>query len=280
MGPFSTLMNGRAPQKIWVAVFTCFLSRAVHVETVQKMDSSSFINAIVRFSSRRPGLKKLVSDNGTNFVGANAILKKEMEAYRNSSTQLLATRGIEWEFIPAHTPHRGGVWERIVGLFKRMLATLGKGDATKYDVFHTTIIEMEATLNRRPLCALSQSPNDMEALTPAHILYPATFAHSSAIIIPSGEVEEAEALRSTWKRAQSRVNACKKLFYREYIAILQQRRKWTNDDDESIPRREWKLARVTEVGGSDGLPRHVHVIRADGKTSVHDRTKVVKLEIE
>ena len=290
MGPFKTLMNGRAPQKIWVAVFSCFSSRAVHVETVQKMDAASFINAIIRFSSRRPGLKKLVSDNGTNFVGSNAILRKEMEVFRAASVENLAAKGIEWSFIPPHTPHYGGVWERIVGLFKRMLATLGKGEATRYDVFNTTIIEMEATLNRRPLCPISQSPDDAEALTPAHILYPATFAHSSAVIIPSNEVNEAEALRSTWKRAQARVNACKKMFFREYVTILHQRNKWTNAKnvlkindlvilvDESIPRQEWKMARVVEMEGSDGLTRRVRVIRADKKFSTHDRTKVVRLE--
>ena len=172
-----------------------------------------------------------------------------------------------------------------------MLATLGKGDATRYDVFNTTIIEMEATLNRRPLCALSQSLGDVEALTPAHILYPATFAHSSATIVPSGEVEEAEALRSTWKRAQARVNACKKLFFREYITILHQRNKWKDAKntlnvgdlvilvDESIPRHEWKMARVMETEGSDGLTRRVRVKRADKKVTLHDRTKVVRLEM-
>ena len=292
MGHFNVIMNGRAPQKVWVVIFSCFSTRAVHTEILQKMDASSFINALSRFTARRPGLRKLVSDNGTNFAGACSILRKELEALRDSTTEALAFRRLEWTFIPPHTPHYGGVWERVVGLFKRMISTLGKGDSMRFDVFNTVVIEMEATLNRRPMCALSHSPDDVEALTPAHILYPATFAHSSATIIPQNNVSDADALRSTWKRAQARISACRKLFFREYVTILHQRQKWQRskaslkvDDivilvDESIPRDNWKIARVTHVESSDGLVRRVKVKRSDGRISTHDRTKIVKLEIE
>ena len=37
MGHFNVKMNGRADHKVWVAVFTCFVSRAVHVELLYNM---------------------------------------------------------------------------------------------------------------------------------------------------------------------------------------------------------------------------------------------------
>lgn len=36
--------------------------------------------------------------------------------------------------------------------------------------FHTVLFEAEAMLNDRPITKLSQDPNDLEALTPNHLL--------------------------------------------------------------------------------------------------------------
>ena len=292
MGPFGVLMNRRAVHKVWVVIFTCLSTRSVHSEIVHKLDSASLINAIVRFAARRPGAVKFVSDRGTNLRGADGILRKQMAEWMSSSTANLQARGLEWSFIPAHTPHYGGVWERVVGLFKRLLASVQKGNALQVDVFNTVVIEMEAIINRRPLTAMSTDPNDTEALTPAHILYPATFAHSAAIIVPENPISDADALRCAWRRARSRVNAFRKSFYKEYITLLHQRDKWQQskkdlavDDlvvicDESVARYLWKTGRVTKVEGSDSHVRRVHVRKADGSITLHDRSKIVKLEFE
>ena len=71
MGPFLVKQNGsRAHQKTWVLVFTCFSSRAVHAEVLLDMTASSVINAIAKFAARRPGVKKIFSDNAKNFTKA------------------------------------------------------------------------------------------------------------------------------------------------------------------------------------------------------------------
>ena len=184
MGPFLVKENGRADHKKWVAIFTCLSTRSVHSEIVHKIDADSMINAIVRFASRRPGVRKFISDNGTNFSSAAKILKKEAESWIAASRDRLHEKGLVWEFIPPGTPHYGGVWERIVGLFKRHLAAVSIGDVLHIDTFATILCEIENVINMRPLTAMSTDPLDPEAITPRHILYPATFAHSSAVIVP------------------------------------------------------------------------------------------------
>jgi len=74
----------------------------------------SFIAALRRFSSRRGKSTHIYSDNGTNFVGANRelkelaqFLKEEMKTIERMSGEL----GITWHFIPAYSPHFGGLWE-------------------------------------------------------------------------------------------------------------------------------------------------------------------------
>lgn len=48
----------------WAVLFTCMSTRAIHIEVIELMDSSNFINAI------RGSAKQIRSDCGTNFVGA------------------------------------------------------------------------------------------------------------------------------------------------------------------------------------------------------------------
>ena len=121
MGPFLVRMNGRALHKVWVVVFACMSTRSVHCEVVYKLDHESLLNAIVRFSARRPGSTHFISDQGTNLTKADKVLKEELRQWNASSTERLQQRGLTWSFIPAGTPHRGGSWERVVGLFKRHL---------------------------------------------------------------------------------------------------------------------------------------------------------------
>ena len=70
-GPMTVKHGRRGTQKRWVLLFTCMTTRAVHFELLRDMTSSTFINAVVRFHARRPGLRNLFSDNGTNIRGGS-----------------------------------------------------------------------------------------------------------------------------------------------------------------------------------------------------------------
>ena len=65
-GPFSVKHGGRGYTKRWVLLFTCLACRGVHFETLRVMSAPALINALVRFHSRRPGLRILYTDCGTN----------------------------------------------------------------------------------------------------------------------------------------------------------------------------------------------------------------------
>ena len=68
--PYRRTRGGFASSKRWAVMFTCMSTRAVHLEVIEGMDTSSFINALRRFFSVRGPAKQLRSDCGTNFIGA------------------------------------------------------------------------------------------------------------------------------------------------------------------------------------------------------------------
>ena len=116
-GPFA-VKRGRGREKRYGCLFTCPTTRAVHIETADTLDTDSFINCLYRFMARRGEPRLIRSDNGTNFVGAERELRKEMEAWNKDRIQeVMSRRGSRWMFNPPAASHMGGVWERQIGLF-------------------------------------------------------------------------------------------------------------------------------------------------------------------
>ncbi len=68
------MRGGHAKFKRWAVMFSCMCSRAVHIEVIEMMSTSSFINALRRFFAVRGPTKQIGSDCGTNFVGASREL--------------------------------------------------------------------------------------------------------------------------------------------------------------------------------------------------------------
>lgn len=60
--------------KCYIAVFVCFVTRAVHLELVSGLTTEAFLAFLMRFLSPRGYCSHIYSDNGTNFVGANKVL--------------------------------------------------------------------------------------------------------------------------------------------------------------------------------------------------------------
>ena len=67
-----------AVNKRWGLVFTCLVSRAIHIELLETMDASSFICALRRFFSIRGPALRLRCDRCSNFVGAKTELDESL----------------------------------------------------------------------------------------------------------------------------------------------------------------------------------------------------------
>lgn len=67
--------RGHSASKAFIAVFVCFVSRAVHLEVASDYSASAFLAAFRRFTARHGACADIYSDCGTNFVGADKQLR-------------------------------------------------------------------------------------------------------------------------------------------------------------------------------------------------------------
>ena len=125
----------------------------------------------VRLPSRYSTPAMICSDNATNFIGAEKELRECIEKRNNlNNAAELELMGIKWRFNPPSAPHQGGIWERLVRSFKRVLYTILGTRRLIDEVLNTTFCLVEHALNARPLTPVSADPTDLGAITPNHFV--------------------------------------------------------------------------------------------------------------
>nr|XP_012215649.1 PREDICTED: uncharacterized protein LOC105668053 [Linepithema humile] len=175
-GPFLVTTHaarGQRTYKHFVAVFVCFVTKAVHLECVEDYSTSAFLAAFSRFTSRRGLPTHVHSDNGTNFQGADRELYRAWKSINNDEElrASVVNDKISWHFSPPAAPHFGGLWEAAVKGFKLHFLNVIAGARTLSRAeFVTLLCKIEACLNSRPLAAQSDDPSDLAAITPGHFL--------------------------------------------------------------------------------------------------------------
>ncbi|XP_069109741.1 uncharacterized protein [Argopecten irradians] len=193
--------GGSASSKRWAVLFTCLSSRAVHIELLEEMSSSSFINSVRRFYAIRGKVAEFRSDSGTNFVGAISDLDTTAIFIKDPNIkEFLRESGTIWKFNPPHASHFGGSWERMIGVARRILDSmfLNNNRNLTHEVLSTFMAEVTAIINARPLIPVSTDVDEPLILSPATLLTQKTGSR-----IESFEYfNQKDMLRSQWKHVQ------------------------------------------------------------------------------
>ena len=266
---------GRKQLKRYGVLFTCLTIRCVHIEVVDYIDTDSFINALRRFINRRGRPEVMHSDRGTNFLGASAELKEMIASLNQKQIEDFATRvNFQWRFNPPAAPHMGGVWERIVRSVKQVLTGLMQDRVLTDPQLYTLLTEVESILNTRPLTRASDDVNDLEPLTPNHILLG---RHRNWLYVTENIEEKDISSRKHWRQVQALAELFWKRWKKEYLPHLTKRTTATSqvpnlkiDDlvlvsDDDTKRGKWPLGRVTRVmPGADGVVRVADVKTKEG----------------
>ena len=145
-------------RKVYVCLFTCAVTRAVHLEVVTDLSVETFLLALRRFSSQRSTPSIMMSDNASTYLAAANELRQLFSSSLLSDT--LSQRGIDWRFIPKRAPWFDGFWECLISLTKLSLKKILGRTFTTLPILETLITEVEAVLNDRPLTYLSSDVSD------------------------------------------------------------------------------------------------------------------------
>lgn len=278
--------------KAWVCVFTCFKTRATHLELVHDYSTRSFIAALRRFAARRGTPSQIYCDNATNFTGAHNELKDLHavlfnEVSKNQILEFCCSNQITWHFQPPRSPHFNGMHESIVKLAKYHLHRAVKDTKYTTEQLNTLLCQIESCLNSRPITPLNDDINDLKALTPGHFL----------IMQPMNTLPDPNLLHfnegrlNVWQKIQYQLQNFWERWSKDYLNELQQRSKWCLPQKnlkigqivilhiENSPPNTWPLGKIVETNpGKDGYIRVVKVKTARG---IYQRsiTKVSPLPI-
>ena len=226
--------RGRAQVKNYGCLFTCLTMRAVHIEIADSLETDGFVNALRRFINRRGNPIEIRSDNSTNFVGGEREIRESISAWNQGKiNDLMRQRKIVWKFNPSTASHMGGVWERMIRSVRKVLRVLLKERVVTNEMLRTLMTEVEGILNSRPLTPSSDDPDDLEPLTPNHLL----LCRSNLNLPPGAFTKEDLYCKRRWKQVQYLANLFWKRWTREYLPTLRGKAKVAETAPKPRPRR-------------------------------------------
>jgi len=176
VGPFGVSI-GRSVVKCWLYIFVCLVTTSIRIEVAPNLSATSFINVFQRFlCSSGYRTKFMRTDNGTNYVGANNTLRKEIHTAiqtmeTNTIEQKMDKWEVEWQFGPPEASHHNGIVERQIRTIRKALdgiTDLNLKNPTE-DEFFTICKMAEYIVNCRPLTK-SLSNDGLPLLRPIDLM--------------------------------------------------------------------------------------------------------------
>ncbi|XP_045027159.1 uncharacterized protein LOC123470673 [Daphnia magna] len=154
--------------KSYACLFTCAVTRAVHLELTKTMSARDFLLAFRRFSARRGSVSIMYSDNAQTF----RCVSKHLKVLRSDPAihDLLAMRKTVWIFSTSLAPWWGGFWERMVRTMKDLLRRSNGRACLEYDEQEVSLIETESVVNARPLTYVAEGSDEPLPITPNQFL--------------------------------------------------------------------------------------------------------------
>ncbi|XP_074657298.1 uncharacterized protein LOC141910505 [Tubulanus polymorphus] len=284
----------------YICLFTCANTRAIHLEVVTDMTTSTFLHALRRMAARRSLPQKIISDNQSTFIASNNAIKKIYESIE--TRKYFSLHRSEWVMITRRAPWFGGFYERLVGITKTAIKkVLGRARISLLELI-TIVSETEQAVNNRPISYCSSDVDDPEPLTPSHFLHGRVLTSLPHLFVSYDELTDPTLgnMPSEFEKRSVRIGSLKQHLWKrwaeEYVTALRERhiqfksRGLTGNtirkgdvvlvhDDNHNSRLKWRLALVEElVPGNDGLVRTAKIKISNGRTN-RPISKLYPLEV-
>ena len=269
----------RIYKKGWGVIFTCTLTRGVHLDVAMDYSTESVLHTIRRLMAAKGNVRLIISDPGSQLKGAN----RELISWRKDwDEQMLvrfgADKSLDWLFIMPDSQHQNGAAEVMVkmvkGVKKAFIKSMGEQVLSMNEMV-TLMAEISNLVNQRPIGMKPNTNTHPEFLSPNSL-----YLGRCSDRICSGPFQPKELFNEDPKHARNRfqlvqaiTNQFWKIWMKLYFPSLLLRHKWHTsrrnlrvDDvcllqDESTFRSEWRMAKVVEVyPDKTGTVRNVEVL--------------------
>ena len=221
-GPITVKVGRNKTTKHYGVIFTCLNTRAVHLEVATDCSAMEFIQTLRRFFAIRGYPAEILSDNGTQFVGALSDLRQMIQGVdKKVLKDYCAERGVQWKFITPAAPHQNGCAEALVKSCKLALKkAVGEHVLTPFELY-TCLLEVANLVNQRPIGRPPNDPDDGSYLCPNDMLLGRAFPQ-----VPQGPFQETKNPRKRVEFIQKIVESFWRRWTRDVFPLLVPRRKW------------------------------------------------------
>ena len=150
--------------KLYICLFVCVTTRAVHLEVVNNLSTPSFLLCLRHLAAAKGIPSLILSDNRKTFISGEKFLlalqeDKEVQEY-------LRDHRVQWKHQTLCSPWMGGHFERLVRTIKTSLSSAIARKLYNQEEFTTIVEEVENIINSRPLTY--QASNAWSALREKH----------------------------------------------------------------------------------------------------------------
>jgi hypothetical protein len=252
---------------IIICLFTCMVTRAVHLEYADDYTKEEFARVFKSFCHRRAIPQTVVSDNGSNFEPIARTIRPDTSAAEQWHPEIL------WQFLPREAPNWGGFYERLNKSVKDCLAKEFPRLANKpFMEIESALADITYRLNCRPLWAVSMDRDDVEVLTPNHFLVTGPTGSYG----PPSE-QSISSLRKFHVSTQKQLDHIWSYFARSYLSALRVQHKW----DQSLVPPNLKVGDFVMVPQKKVLKTRWPIARITGfvKTSSNSELNAANIEV-
>ena len=280
--------------KMYLLLFTCLNTRAVHLDLVPSLNCEHFLLSFSKFCNLYTIPAKIFSDNASTFLQGMGLLSDSF--HTNDFSEYLEKNNITHVRIPLYAAWIGTFWERMIRCVKAALAkAIGRGKI-EYFSFCSLLIEVQNSINSRPLSYQDTdvsftplTPNSFLKLEAGKSLLLDNFSGSELEIPNRNQLVKALEVR------QNLFEKFKETWYENYLLSLREASRdiyqgaWEDKirvgdvvliSNPVKVRALWQMGRVLDVlPGKDGKVRCVRLVRPDRSEGVYPISNLYPLEL-
>ena len=127
--------------KLYICLFVCATTRAVHLEVVDNLSATSFILCLRRLAAAKGIPSTIISDNHKTFISGEKFLLDLQED--DNVRKFLQDHRIQWRHQTPRSPWMGRHFERLVRTIKTSLSSAIARKLYNQEEFATIVKEVD-----------------------------------------------------------------------------------------------------------------------------------------